>query len=212
VAAGALGTALLAYQLFGRSPNGGSLYGGQVATLNAGRFNIRQFISSVWQFYFPRLPGMHRRIGPEYGYRQVFIETFYGTFGSLEVTFPKRVYDVLQALSAVGIAGFAAACVVCRRRLRRAWPMVVVLLALLLTSLVFLHYVSYRALLSDAGSDPLIVGRYLLPMISLFGVAVAFTVGALPRRPAALVGAAVISLGVLLSLAGIGITTARFYA
>jgi 4-amino-4-deoxy-L-arabinose transferase-like glycosyltransferase len=211
-AAATLGGALVAYLLLGRGPNGGSLYGGQVASLNSGRFNVKQFLSSIYQFYFPRLPSMRPRIGPEYGYRQVFINTFYGTFGSLEVIFAQRIYDVLQVLSAIGLVGFYTACVVRARRLLRAWPVVAVLLALLVSNLFFLHYVSYRALISDGGTDPLIVGRYLLPMISLFGVAIAFTAGTLPRRAGALVGAAILSLGVLLSLAGIGITAARFYA
>ncbi len=58
----------------------------------------------------------------------------------------------------------------------------------------------------------MIVGRYLLPMVSLFGLAIVFTVGTLPRRIAPLVGGAILALGLLLSLAGIGITAARFYA
>lgn len=206
--AGAFG----AYLAFGRSSGGGSLYGGQVGGLNSGVFNIRQFLSSIYQFYFPRLTSMQSRIGPEYGYRQVFIDTFFATFGSLEVTFGKRVYDALQVLSALGLVGLYTACVVNARRLLRAWPVVVVMLALLLTTLGFLHYVSYRALLGNDGSDPLIVGRYLLPAVSLLGLAVAFTAGALPRRAGTMLGATILSFGVLLSLGAIAITATRFYA
>lgn len=168
--------------------------------------------SSIYQFYFPKLPSLQPRIGPAYGYRQVFIDTFYGTFGSLEVTFRERVYDALQVLSALGLVGFYTTCVVRWRRLVSGWPVVAVMLALALTTLFFLHYVSYRALLGNAGSDPLIVGRYLLPMVSLFGLAIAFTAGTLPRRAGPLLGAAILSLGVLLSLGAIAITAARFYA
>ena len=174
--------------------------------LNSGQFNIKQFISSIYQFYFPKLPSLRPRIGPEYGYRQVFIDTFYGTFGSLEVTFKARVYDALQVLSAIGLVGFYTACVVRWRRLRAQWPTVLVLLALLVTTLFFMHYVSYRALLGNGGSDPLIVGRYLLPMVSLFGLAIAFTAGALPRRLGPPLAAVILAMGVLLSLAGIGVT------
>ncbi len=203
--------AFLAYLAFGRS--GGSLYGGQISELNTQTsFNLRQFLSQIYQFYFPRLASMRPRLGPEYGYKQVFIDTFYGTFGSLDVTFKERVYDVLQVLSAIGLVGLYTAVVVRWRRLWAAWRVVAVLLALLLTNLVFLHYVSYRALLSDNGSDPLIVGRYLLPMVALFGLAIAFTLGALPRRIGPLIGALVLAIGVLVSLGGIGITVVRFYA
>lgn len=210
-AAATLGVAFLAYVAFGRA--GGSLYGGQITELNSQTsFDLRQFVSSIYQFYFPRLGSMRPRLGPEYGYKQVFIDTFYGSFGWLEVKFKERIYDALQILSAVGLVGLYTAVVVRRRRLWRAWPAVSVMAALLLTNLLFLHYVSYRALLGDKGSDPLIVGRYLLPMVSLFGLAIAFTLGALPRRVGPLVGAVVLALGVLLSLGGIGITMARFYA
>jgi hypothetical protein len=142
----------------------------------------------------------------------VFIDTFYGTFGWLEVAFRPRVYDLLQVFSALGLVGFYTACVVRWRALMRSWPGVVVMLSLLLTLVVFLHYVSYRALIGDQGMDPLITGRYLLPMVSLFGLAIAFTVGSLPRRAGPLVGAVVLSAGVILALGGIGITAARFYA
>ena len=163
--------------------SGGALYGGQITELNSQTtFSVRQFLSSIYQFYFPRLGSMHPRLGPAYGYRQVFIDTFYGTFGSLDVTFKERIYDVLQVLSALGLVGLYTAVVVRWRQLWAAWPAVLVLLSLLATNLVFLHYVSYRALLSNNGSDPLIVGRYLLPMVALFGLAIAFTLGALPRR------------------------------
>ncbi len=210
-AAGTLLVAGLAYLRFGKTGGSGALYGGQVSALTSGKaFNIRQFLSSIYQFYFPRLPTLRPRLGPEYGYRQVFIDTFYGTFGSLEVLYKPWVYDVLQVLSALGLVSLYTAVVVRWRRIVAAWPAVIVMLSLLVTNLFFLHYVSYRSLLTS--TDPLIVGRYLLPMISLFGLAIAFTVGCLPHRAGVVVGAIILVGGVLLSLTGIGITAARFYA
>lgn len=208
----AIGGAFALYLLFGTASGTGAAYGGQVSELNSSPFNIGQFLSSIYQFYLPRLPSLTPRIGPSYGYRQVFIETFYGTFGSLEVRFPTRLYDFLEVLSAIGLVALYTACVVRWRALRAAWPAVIVMLALAATTIVFLHYVSYQALLGNGGSDPLIVGRYLLPIVSLFGVGIAFTVGSLPRRLGPLVGAAILGLGVLLSLSGLGLTVARFYA
>ena len=209
-----VGIALLAYRLYGSFAGGGSsLYGGQVGNYTtSATFNLRQFLSSIYQFYFPRLQSLRPRIGPSYGYRQVFIETFYGTFGSLEVRFPNRVYDALQVGSAVGLGAFYTACIVLWRRLVRAWPVVLVLLSLLVSTVGLLHYVSYVALLGNGGSDPLIVGRYLLPIIALFAVAITFTVSALPRALRAPTGALVLGSGVLLSLMGLGLTVTRFYA
>jgi hypothetical protein len=213
MAAGTVGAALLGYFIVGRASSGRGLYGGQVGEIqNGATFNPRQFLSSIYQFYFPRLAGEQPRIGPEYGYRQVFIETFYGTFGSLEVKYKARAYDLLQVLSAVGLLGLYTAIVMRWRRLRESWPAVIVMTALLLTTLMFLHYVSYRALLNDGGSDPLIVGRYLLPMVSLFGLAVVFVLGSLPRRLGPMLGAVVLGIALLFALTGIGISMTRFYA
>jgi 4-amino-4-deoxy-L-arabinose transferase-like glycosyltransferase len=212
-AAVTVGVAFVAYLLFAASGGSGGLYGGEVTSINTSRgFNFKQFLSSIYQFYFPRLPSLTPRIGPDYGYRQVFINTFYATFGQLEVTFRQGIYDILQVASALGLVAFYTACVVRWRALRRSWPAVAVMLSLLLTLLLALHYISYRELLANGGVDPVIVGRYLLPMVSLFGLAIAFTVGSLPRRIGPLVGAAILSAGLLLALGGIGITAARFYA
>ncbi len=205
--------AFVVYLLLGRASGGRALYGGQVGELQRGAsFNLRQFLSSVYQFYLPRLPGLQPRLGPEYGYRQVFIETFYGTFGSLEVHYKPRAYDLLQVLSAVGLVGLYTAIVLRWRRVMRSWPVVVVMASFALTTILFLHYASYRALLNNGGSDPIIAGRYLLPMIPLFGLAIAFTVGSLPRRLGATLGALIISTELLFALAGLGITMTRFYA
>jgi hypothetical protein len=78
-----------------------------------------------------------------------------------------------------------------------------------LTGIVFLHVVSYLALLG--GTDPVIVGRYLLPLIALLALAVTFVVTSLPRRLGPLFAAVVLACGVLLQLAGLGLTVIRFY-
>lgn len=214
--AATIGVAFLGYVLFGKGPGSKSaLYGGQVTELNSGRgFNLGRFLSTVYQFYLPPLPSIPKRIGPRsgYGYRQVFIESFYGSFGSEDTGLAPRLYDAIQVVSALGLVGLYTAIVVRWRQVRRSWPVVVVMLALLVVTIGFLHYVSYRALLANGGRQPLIVGRYLLPMIPLFGVVIAFVAGTLPRRWGPLLGAAILAAGALLSLTGIGVTIARYYA
>jgi 4-amino-4-deoxy-L-arabinose transferase-like glycosyltransferase len=212
LAMAAIITALVIDYAVASSSGSAALYGGQVKSLNTGMFSVGQFASFVYQFFFPRLSSLPPRIGPAYGYRQVFIDTFYGTFGWLEVSFKPRVYDLLQVLSALGLVGFYTACVIRARALRAAWAPVVTMLSLVVTQLFFLLYVSYQALIADAGSDPLIVGRYLLPMVALFGLAVTFTVATLPHRMAVAVATVILTGGTLLMLGGIGITAARFYA
>jgi hypothetical protein len=202
--------AFAAYALFGKASGSSSLYGGQVSDLNTRMtFKLGQFLASVWNFYFEKLATLER-IGPRWGYRQVFIEGFYGGFGSGNVTFPKGVLAALQAVTALGLLGLCAAAVASRRKLQRAWPVVVIALSLVITSIVFLHYVNYRAVL-NRGTGHLYVGRYMLPMVAVFALAIAFTVSSLPRRPAALLGAAVLACGALLCLTGVTVSLYRFY-
>ena len=62
---------------------------------------LREFGSFVWQFYLPKLPFMDMRIGPNYGYKQLFIERYLGgQFASLEVQYAPRIYTLVQLAAA----------------------------------------------------------------------------------------------------------------
>jgi hypothetical protein len=74
-----------------------------------------------------------------------------------------------------------------------------------------LHWAAYKLIVSDPNADPLLVGRYLLPLAPLFGCGVAIVVGGLPRRLSGVAAGAVLGIGVLLSLGGLGLSLARFY-
>lgn len=205
-----LGGALLAFRLYTSSNGGGALYGGQVQSFRQHSVDLRGFLSYVWQFYLPPLPVMAPRLGPAYGFRQMFVETFYGTFASLDVRFPGRVYALLQIGSVLGLGALYTAAIVRRDELRARWHIALALAGLAVATIGFLHVVSYLALLGG-GSDPVIVGRYLLPLIALFALAITFVATSLPRRIGPLFAAAVLACGVLLQLAGLGLTVIRFY-
>jgi hypothetical protein len=186
------------------------LAGGVLDSTAGAHFGFRQFASYVWQFYLPRLPFMSPAIGPDYGARTAFIETFYGVFASLEVRWPAAVYDVLELFTLAGLGALAAVLIRARARLRAQWPVVVLLAAMPLTLLAALHFAAYRNLQIDP-TDPIIVGRYLFPLLPLFGVAVAIVVAALPRRASVAAGTVLLMAGALLSLSGLGMTAVRFY-
>jgi hypothetical protein len=212
VAIAPVGVAFVAYVLFGKSAGTSSLYGGQISELNTKMgFKLGQFLSTVWDFYFEKIVSLGNRLGPRWGYGQVYIEGFYAGYGSGNTALARGAIGAVRVLSLLGLLGLCAAVIARWRELRRAWPVVLVTLSLLVTTIVFLHYVSYRALLENGGLRPLIVGRYLLPLIPLFGLAIAFTVGSLPRRLGPLAGAAILGGGAVLCLSGIVVTTFRFY-
>ena len=187
-----------------------SFEGGGASGGGGAPFDLFQLGSYAWQFYLPKLPFMETKIGPDYGYREVFIETFYGVFGSLEVLYKPRIYDLLQIGSAIGLIALAGAAVVRRRELIARWDVVLVLVGTIVVLLGLLHYSAYREMLVQP-LDPILVGRYLLPIVPLFGVAIAFVAGTLPRRVGWPLAAGIIGAGLALHLAGLGMTLERFH-
>lgn len=205
-----LAVALAGFRLFTNSSGGGgTLYGGQTAYIQQPGFSLVQFLSSLWQFYLPTLPGMPTRLGPDFGFRQLWVETFFGRFGWLEVTLPERAYSLLRIGLVAGIAAVGMALVARWRELRPQWTVLAALTAIGGSLVALLHLVSYLALLG--GPDPLIAGRYALPLVPLLGLAVAFIATSLPRGLGPLLAAAVLAGGVLLQLSGLGLTVIRFY-
>lgn len=206
----ALGAAVGVGLIVTSQSGGGAAYGGEASlTAGASGFSVPQFLSYIWQFYLPKLWFMEPSISPPYGFSDVYVDTFFGTFASLEIRYPVWVYDLLQALVVVGLVALAVALATRREWLRR-WDIALVFALMFVTLVGLLHFVAYRDLLKVPG-DPILVGRYLLPLTSLFAIGLAYVARALPRRAGLALAAAVFLGGALLHLAGIGITGARFY-
>jgi 4-amino-4-deoxy-L-arabinose transferase-like glycosyltransferase len=173
----------------------------------AHHFSIPQFLSSVWQFYLPRLPFQSRFASVDrLGVFHIWLEGGWGRFGWTNVNLPGWVYPVLGAVSAALTLGAGAVVATTRapHRFARLSFFAVALLALL----AGLHLTDYRAII--AGQGALLQGRYLLPVIGLFGLAAAVVTTRIPARwRGAACGAALAGLLLLqvLSLA----TVARAY-
>jgi 4-amino-4-deoxy-L-arabinose transferase-like glycosyltransferase len=172
--------------------------------------HLRDFGSYLWQYYLPRLPfqqpfsipGDHL---PAY---DVWLKTGWAAFGWLEVRFPEWVYVVLTAVT-LAIAVVALAQIWGARR--RVDLAVLAFLALVcVTLLAGLHWTEFKMLGSGRGAFN--VGRYLLPLVGIAGLAVALSVRAFaPARRPALAGAWLTSLFVL-NLFSFGLVIERFYA
>jgi 4-amino-4-deoxy-L-arabinose transferase-like glycosyltransferase len=191
------------------SAHGGrSSIGGEVGS-TTGAGSIKGFLSYLWQFYLPPLRTMTPQ-GPPYGYRQVFVEGLGGTFGSLEITYPLWVYDALQLAAGVGLI-LLVLCVVRRwERVVAHGAQVLVVCALPVAMLAVLHASAYRDL-QGPPYDPLLVGRYLLPLVVPMGLAIAFVCSSLPRRVGAWLGMLVLTTFTVLCFTGLALTVSRFY-
>jgi 4-amino-4-deoxy-L-arabinose transferase-like glycosyltransferase len=184
---------------------------GQLAgAAGSSEVDVREFGSYVWQFYLPRLP-VQARYGALGRYPQAY-ETWFkqGTaaFGWLETRWPDWLYRILFAIPVLVLAGAAVTLV---RQRRRVDPMLLVFFgAAALVLLAGLHWNEYR--LAEASGVLSNQGRYLFPLISLAGLAVAAAVRALPqtwRAPA--VGAALGGLAVM-QIFALALVAQRFYA
>ncbi|HEX7297885.1 MAG TPA: glycosyltransferase family 39 protein [Solirubrobacteraceae bacterium] len=208
IATAALLPCLVTAYLWTRSNSGGA-FGGEVGRAAEQSFSPSQFLSYLWQFYLPKLGFMSPMLGPPYGYRQFFIDTFFGGFANFEVGFRPAVYDRLQELVFVGFVALLLAAVLRRRAVRARWPEILFLASGVVALLGLLHISSYRDL--QVGGDPLITGRYLLPLIAAFGLAISWVIGSLPRRLAPWAGAIVLAGFVLLDIEGFLLNAQRFY-
>jgi 4-amino-4-deoxy-L-arabinose transferase-like glycosyltransferase len=154
----------------------------QIGAVNGRRvlpFSLRQFLSYVWQFYLPRLPGMTpNRVSSGLAVYDVWVRETWGMFGWLDVRMPSWVYAAAGTVTA--LVGIVGAAIVARFRDRLRWQLVTFFAVAVIALLLGLHLTEYRSLIN--GNGPFLQGRYLLPAVGLFGLAVALIVSRLPAR------------------------------
>jgi 4-amino-4-deoxy-L-arabinose transferase-like glycosyltransferase len=197
--------------LWTRSDSGATgAFGGEINQAATQSFTLRGFLSYLWQFYFPRFSFMQPPPGVPYGYRQAYIETYFGGYSYFEINFRTAVYDWLQILAFLGLLALWTTAVARWQAIRRRWPDVVVAVAMFLSLIGLLHLSDYRDL--QQGGSPLFTGRYLVPGIALYGAAIAWVVGSLRRPLGWIVAAGFLAGFVLLDIEGLLITMHRFYA
>jgi 4-amino-4-deoxy-L-arabinose transferase-like glycosyltransferase len=182
------------------------------AVASRGDGSPREFVSYVWQFYLPKLGFMDPAIGvSDYDFGEVYVGRFYGTLAQLEVTLPHTLDRVLLWATLAGLVALVAALVAQRDAVRRNADVAAVLLVAVASLVLGIHAVAYRAMVVQPG-DPIITGRYLLPLVPLFGAAIAVVARALPRRAAAGFAGAVLAAGVCLQWTSLGLLLERFHA
>lgn len=183
-----------------------------LAWSSLGRGSPREFGSYLWQFYLPKLGFMNTTIGPpSYDVHTGFADRIFGTLAQLEVGLPPALDDIAWWVTRLGLAALVVALIVRRDAVRANAGLAVVLATAVVTLLLGLHLVAYRTMLGNPG-DPIVTGRYLLPVIGLLGVAVAAVATALPRPARELYSGLATAAGVALQLISLGLLLERFYA
>jgi 4-amino-4-deoxy-L-arabinose transferase-like glycosyltransferase len=147
-------------------------------------FDVRQFLSYVWQFYLPRLPFMRpfHLVGGIPAVT-VWVKEGAGNFGWLSMPLPSWMVPLSEVL--LGVIAVSAAWLLAKLRgLARLGLLAVDVLALA-SLLALLHITEYRQWLGTGVA--FLQGRYILPVVSLLGLAVGLVIMRLPRstRPPA---------------------------
>ena len=168
----------------------------------------REQLSYTWQLYLPRLPFMHDEF-ENYPLYQTFFKGTIGLFGWLDTPFPEWVYR-LALFIVVPLVAFSLAALWRRRRaLHERWMELVTYVAIsggLLLS-IGLQGLPYRVNEGFAFEQ----ARYLLPLIPLYGGALALAArgaGARLERP---FGAVIVVLALAHGLFGQLLVISRFY-
>jgi 4-amino-4-deoxy-L-arabinose transferase-like glycosyltransferase len=186
----------------------GTAASAQASEIAAGGLNPREFLSYLWQFYLPLVPGLTPVAGmaplPVY---DTLLVGAWGRFGWLEVRFPEWLYLALTLVTVVTVGLAARYAWRVRPAVRRAWP-IVAFLGLIAAALMFgLHLTDYQK-----GGAAFMQGRYVLPLAPIGGVVAAAAVLGLPTRwRAGVVGVLVGGL-LVLNLYSLGLVLERFYA
>jgi hypothetical protein len=173
-------------------------------------FNVREFLSYLWQFYLPRLGFLspfHTPASTLPAWDLLF-KGAWGAFGWLEITFPSGVYLVLLGASAA-IAVLAAAGL-WRDRRRLDWAVALFLVVVVVGLLAGLHVTDYRQI--KDGAQNFFQGRYVLPLAPIAGAALARALLWFPSRWRTSAVAAALAALFILDVFSLGLMIERFYA
>ena len=173
------------------------------------KLDVRTFGSYLWQFYFPRLPSQTSfGVIDDMRVYSIWVQTGWAAFGWLEVRFPDWVYALLALVSALVLSGGAALVFL---RWGAIDHSVVGFLALAVVCLLAgLHWVEYKTVLES--HLPFNQGRYLFPLLPLWGAAVAALVERIPGRGQTIALGGVLGSLFVLQLFSLGLTAERYFA
>jgi hypothetical protein len=175
-----------------------------------GRHSVTGELSYIWQFYFPRLPGMTNDFAAlSTTTRQIWFDRSVGFYGLLDTSFPTWVENIALIPAALLVIFLIRALVGLRATIRRRIGELVAYAAMGVGLMMLIGADSYLVFPAQAGTygEP----RYLLPMIALLGPALALSARGAGRRWGPAAGALIVTLFLAHDLFSQLQVVARFY-
>ena len=152
--------------------------------------SILDEISYIWQFYLPRLPGMSHYFHGILTTRVFWFDGLVGEYGWLDTTFPAWVYNIALIPAALLAALLARALFIYRNALKSRAIEIAVYAVITLGVFILIGADDYLHNLPGEYDEP----RYLLPMLVLWGAALALAARGAGRRWGPIAGVAIVSL------------------
>jgi hypothetical protein len=185
----------------------------QTAALTGSAANIGQHssmldeIEYIWQFYLPRLPGMTAYFHGVLTTRVLWFNGLVGLYGWLDTTFPNWVYNAALVPAGVIAALIANALFKDRAALRARLAESAVYFMMSLGILTIIGASDYTSQTPGEFREP----RYLLPMLALWGLALALAARGLGRRWGPLAGTLIVLLFLAHDIFSQLLVISRFY-
>jgi hypothetical protein len=164
-------------------------------------------LSYVWQLYLPRLPGMSADFHGFATTRLYWFNDLVGDYGWLDTRFPGWVYTAALLPAAALAALLARAVWLARRAVPRRVVEAAVYGVIVLGLLYVIGGQDYVSHIPGEYVEP----RYLLPLLALWGAALALAARGAGRRWGPVVGVAVVTLALAHDLFSQLIVVARYY-
>lgn len=166
-------------------------------------------LSYLWQVFLPRLPGQAAAFPEQSPVYELWFKGFVGRFGWLTTTFAHWVYRVAAVLFCVTGALALRALLADRATLRRRAPELVGYAAMAGGLLLLIGMVALRGW--APGIVGAVQGRYLLPLLPLFGALLVLAARGAGDRWGRTVGTGIVVLCVAWSLFAQLVTIEWFY-
>jgi 4-amino-4-deoxy-L-arabinose transferase-like glycosyltransferase len=164
-------------------------------------------ISSTWQLFLPRLPGMKNYDPGVFTTRQVWFNGFVGQYGWVETAFPAWVYDVALICGVAILLALGRSLVKSRRALRDRLPEAIVYIIMAAGLMAVIGGAAYFS----PGAGSFTQARYLLPLLALLAAALCLASRAAGRRWEAVLGSVLVLVMLTDDIFSQLLVVARYY-
>jgi hypothetical protein len=168
-------------------------------------------LSYIWQLYLPRLPGMADQFPYGDPMPNLWLHGMVGRFGWLDTSWPNAVYGIGRwAFVAIAVLAVVELVRSARRgALAGRWAELACYAAIAGGLLVLIGWAGYRARVT--GATGFEQARYLLPLLPLYGAAVALAARLWGPRRGPVVGAVLVGLAFAHTVLAQLLVISRFY-